>query len=30
MQKLREVKGLWKARRNELGVEDEAIFKGWD
>jgi hypothetical protein len=30
MQNLRHVKGFWKARREELGVEDEAIFQGWD
>jgi hypothetical protein len=29
-QTLREVKALWKARRRELGFEDETIFQDWN
>jgi hypothetical protein len=29
-QTLREVKALWKARRKELGVEDENVFQDWN
>ena len=29
-QNVREIRAAWKARKADLGIEDEAIFRGWE